>query len=88
MPRNDQITRQWHLLRRLEGSNGLSPQQLVESILENFPKNARTVPRDLEALEAVGFPLVTERHDGRTRWRLMEGFRDIPAHQVTLEKYF
>jgi predicted DNA-binding transcriptional regulator YafY len=79
MPRNDQITRQWHLLRRLEGSNGLSLQQLVESIPEDFPKNTRTVRRDLEALEAVGFPLVTEHHDGQTCWRLMEGFRDIPA---------
>jgi predicted DNA-binding transcriptional regulator YafY len=79
MPRNDQITRQWHLLRRLEGSNGLSLQQLVESVPEDFPKNARTVRRDLEALEAVGFPLVADRHNGQTRWRLMEGFRDIPA---------
>jgi predicted DNA-binding transcriptional regulator YafY len=37
------------------------------------------VRRDLEALEAVGFPLVTERHNGQTRWRLLEGFRNIPA---------
>lgn len=35
--------------------------------------------RDLEALAAAGFPLVTERHNGQTRWRLMPGFRDIPA---------
>ncbi len=35
--------------------------------------------RDLEALEAVGFPLVVEKPNGVTRWRLMEGFRDIPA---------
>ena len=33
----------------------------------------------MEALEAVGFPLVTERHNGQTRWRLIEGFRNIPA---------
>lgn len=79
MPRNDQITRQWHLLRRLESSNGLTLRQLVESVPEDFPKNARTVRRDLEALEAVGFPLVSEHHNGQTRWRLMEGFRDIPA---------
>jgi len=79
MPRNDQITRQWHLLRRLEVSNGLTLRQLVESVPEDFPKNARTVRRDLEALEAVGFPLVSEHHNGQTRWRLMEGFRDIPA---------
>ena len=80
MPRNDQITRQWYLLRRLEGSKpGLSLQALVESVPEDFPKNARTVRRDLEALEGVGFPVVTERHNGQTRWRLMEGFRAIPA---------
>jgi predicted DNA-binding transcriptional regulator YafY len=79
MPRNDQITRQWHLLRRLESSNGLTLQQLVETVPEDFPKNARTLRRDLEALEGVGFPVVTERVNGQTRWRLMEGFRDIPA---------
>jgi hypothetical protein len=26
MARNDQVTRQWHLLRRLEGSSGLTLQ--------------------------------------------------------------
>jgi predicted DNA-binding transcriptional regulator YafY len=79
MPRNDQITRQWHLLRQLEGSPGRSLQELVDNVPEDYPKNARTVRRDLEALEAVGFPLITERHHGQTRGRLMEGFRDIPA---------
>ena len=79
MPRNDQITRQWHLLRQLEGSQGRSLQELVDNVPDDYPKNARTVRRDLEALEAVGFPLVTERHNGQTRWRLMEGFCDIPA---------
>ena len=79
MPRNDQITRQWHLLRRLEGSTGLTLRGLVESVPEDYPKNARTVRRDLEALEAVGFPIVADRHNGQTRWKLMEGFRDIPG---------
>ncbi|MBI4522467.1 MAG: WYL domain-containing protein [Deltaproteobacteria bacterium] len=79
MPRNDQITRQWQLLRRLEGSTGLTLQDLVDSVSEDFPKNSRTVRRDLEALEAAGFPLVTDRFNGQTRWKLMEGFRDIPA---------
>jgi len=79
MPRNDQITRQWHLLRRLENSYGLTLPELVESLPDDHPKNARTVRRDLQALEAVGFPLITERRSGQTRWRLIEGFRDIPA---------
>ena len=59
--------------------DGLTLQALVESVPEDYPKNTRTVRRDLEALEAVGFPLVTDRHNGQSRWRLMEGFRDIPA---------
>ena len=79
MPRNDQITRQWHLLRLLEGSQGRSLHDLVESVPDDHPKNSRTVRRDLEALEAVGFPLIAERRNGQTRWRLMPGFRDIPA---------
>lgn len=79
VPRNDQITRQWHLLRRLEGSQGKSLNDLVKDVPDDYPKNTRTVRRDLEALEAVGFPLITERRHGQTRWRLAEGFRDIPA---------
>jgi predicted DNA-binding transcriptional regulator YafY len=79
MPRNDQITRQWHLLRRLEGSRGLTLDELIESVPDDYPRNGRTVRRDLEALEAVGFPLLTERRNGQTRWRLIEGFRNIPA---------
>jgi len=67
------------LLRQLDGSPGRSLQELVDNVSDDYPKNARTVRRDLEALEAVGFPLVTERHNGQTRWRLMEGFCDIPA---------
>lgn len=79
MPRNDQVSRQWSLLRKLESPRGATLQELVESLPEDFPKNSRTIRRDLEALEAVGFPLVTDQVDGQTRWKLMEGFRDIPA---------
>jgi len=50
MPRNDQITWQWHLLKLLEGSQGRSLQDLVESVPDDYPKNTRTVRRDLEAL--------------------------------------
>ena len=79
MPRNDQVTRQWHLLRRLEGSQGATLQDLVSSLPDDFPKNPRTIRRDLESLEFAGFPIVTDQINGRTRWKLMEGFRDIPA---------
>ena len=48
MPRNDQITRQWHLLRRLENTRGLTLSELVEAVPDDYPKNARTVRRELE----------------------------------------
>ena len=80
MPRNDQVTRQWHILRRLEAAKrGLTLEALLAELPDDLPKHARTIRRDLAALEAANFPLITERVDGKVRWRLMEGFRDIPA---------
>lgn len=57
MPRNDQIIRQWHLLRKLEGSNGVTLQELVSNLPDDFPKNPRTIRRDLEALEVDPYRL-------------------------------
>lgn len=54
-------------------------QELADRLPDDYPKHLRTIRRDLEALEAVGFPLVTERVDGQTRWKFMEGYRNIPA---------
>src|SRR5262245_10737905 len=79
MPRNDQVTRQWHLLRLLESSRGLTLDEMVGRLPADYPRHARTVRRDLEALEAGGFPLVNERTDGRVRWRFMDGARHAPA---------
>ena len=79
MPRNDQGIRQWILLRRLEASAGATLDELLQFVPEDYPKNPRTIRRDLEALEAAGYPLVTDRVNGQTRWRLMEGFSNIPA---------
>lgn len=79
MARNDQATRQWHLLRCLENSKGATLGQLIAAIPDDFPKNARTVRRDLEALEGAGFPVVAERHNGQTRWRLLEGASAAPV---------
>jgi predicted DNA-binding transcriptional regulator YafY len=79
MPRNDQITRQWHLLRRLESSRGATLRELAASLPDGAPRHLRTLRRDLEALEAAGFPLNSERVNGQTRWRIMEGYRHVPA---------
>jgi len=79
MPRNDQVIRQWHLIWLLESSRGLTLDEIAKQLPPDYPRHGRTVRRDLEALEAAGVPLVNERIDGRVRWRLMEGFRKLPA---------
>lgn len=79
MPRNDQVTRQWHVLHLLGASSGLALDELMERLPADYPRHTRTLRRDLGALEMAGFPLVNERVDGRVRWRLMDGFRKIPA---------
>lgn len=84
MPRNDQVTRQWHLLQRLGAArNGLTLAELVEAIPAELTRHPRTVRRDLAALESSHFPLLTERVDGEVRWRLLDGFKHIPALRLS-----
>jgi len=73
MSRNDQVKRQWYLLRKLESSRGATLEELVVSLPPDHACHVRTVRRDLDALTS-DFPLYTERVDGQTRWRLVEGF--------------
>jgi predicted DNA-binding transcriptional regulator YafY len=84
MPRNDQVTRQWYLLQQLSAArHGLTLAQLTKAIPEDLQCHSRTVRRDLEALEASHFPLLSERVDGEVRWRLLEGFRNIPSLRLS-----
>ncbi len=84
MPRNDQVTRQWHLLERLSGARqGLTLAQLVDAIPPELTRHPRTVRRDLAALEASHFPLLTERVNGEVRWRLLDGFKNIPSLRLS-----
>jgi len=54
-------------------------QEMVDRLPDDYLRHHRTVRRDLEALEAGGFPIVNERVDGQVRWRMMDGFRHVPA---------
>lgn len=79
MPRGDQVIRQWKLLWLLESRHGRTLQELAQEL----GCCARTVIRDLDHLQQVGFPLYDEREGKRKRWRLLEaGFR--PPFPFTL----
>lgn len=80
MPRNDQAVRQLIILKKLESSRlGLTLQQLAEELDLSAARHPRTLRRDLDAIELAGYPLLTERIDGSTRWKLLDGVRQAPA---------
>ena len=80
MARNDQAVRLLVLLKRLEASrHGPHAGAVGRVSSARFHPPSRTIRRDLAGLEEPGYPLVTERINGHTCWRLMEDFRNIPA---------
>ncbi len=84
MPRNDQAVRQLMVLKKLEASrHGLTLEQLAEGLAPSATRHPRTVRRDLDAIESAGYPLLTERIDGRTRWKLLDGVRNAPALRLS-----
>jgi predicted DNA-binding transcriptional regulator YafY len=76
MPRGDQLSRQWSVIQQLIASGGgISAAELARGV----GCTRRTIYRDLEALQTAGFPIYTERDNGRHVWKLIEGVRrNIP----------
>ena len=69
MARGDQLARQWKIVQTLITSRvGKSAADLARD-LDCHP---RTVYRDLDALQAAGFPMYTERVDGKSIWSLLD----------------
>jgi predicted DNA-binding transcriptional regulator YafY len=69
MPRGDQLARQWKTIQTLITSRrGKSAAELA-SDLECHP---RTLYRDLEALQVAGFPIYTEKVEGKNLWSLLD----------------
>ena len=75
MARGDQLGRQWKIIQTLISSRiGKSAADLAQD-LECHP---RTIYRDLEALQVAGFPIYTERSEGKNLWSLL----DTVKHQI------
>lgn len=75
--RGDQLSRQWLVLKRIEGSQtGLTAAEIADL----GGKSLRTAYRDLDDLQKAGFPMYTENSESGQRWRLLDSFRvKIPA---------
>lgn len=68
MPRNAEVIRHWQMLLHIDAMRaGVS----VKDLATRFNVTTRTVWRDLQALQEVGFPLVDEKRDRTTCWKLL-----------------
>jgi predicted DNA-binding transcriptional regulator YafY len=75
--RGDQLARQWQLIQRLARSRAGCH---LDELAEDLGCVRRTVYRDLDALMFAGFPVVSEKRDGRAYYRFLDNFRlgDVP----------
>jgi len=75
--RGDQLARQWLLVQRLGRSRG--GVGLAE-LAEDLGCVRRTIYRDLDALMYAGFPVVSEKRDGKVFYRFLDSFQlgDVP----------
>jgi predicted DNA-binding transcriptional regulator YafY len=80
VPRNAEVIRQWTILREIENARGGGVT--IDDLARLGDVSTRTIRRDLEALQAAGFPLYDDRSadDGRTRWRVNgQAFKGLSA---------
>jgi predicted DNA-binding transcriptional regulator YafY len=82
MPRGNQLTRQWQLLQLLDRPAGVA----VDDAAGELSCAVRTIWRDLQVLQAAGFPIYDERMaDGpRSVWRVDDTFRRRLPLKLTL----
>lgn len=66
MARNQEVIRQWRLLRHLAAGR----TNTITRLAEDLEVTTRTIRRDLAALQAAGFPLHDETVNGTKFWRL------------------
>jgi predicted DNA-binding transcriptional regulator YafY len=68
MGRNSELIRQWTLLRRLATHRN----NHIPALAQELNVNPRTIRRDLDALQAAGFPIYDEDGNGGKCWRVNE----------------
>jgi len=86
VPRNAEVIRQWTILREIERSR--TSGVTIDDLAALCDVTTRTIRRDLQALEEVGFPVFDDRsrEDGRTRWVLNgQAFKGLAAGLTVAE---
>jgi len=72
MARGDQLGRQWRIIQILISSrSGKSAAELAAAL----DCRARTIYRDLNALQMAGFPIYTEAMGGRNLWSVLDSVK-------------
>jgi predicted DNA-binding transcriptional regulator YafY len=67
VPRNNELIRQWEILRTIDATpTGVTIRRLAAA----RKVHQRTIRRDLAALEEAGFPLTVDRESGTPRYQL------------------
>jgi predicted DNA-binding transcriptional regulator YafY len=76
MARGDQLARQWKIIQSLISSRrGRTAVEMAQML----GCHSRTVYRDLEALQFAGFPIYTEKVEGKSLWSLLDSAKhNIP----------
>jgi predicted DNA-binding transcriptional regulator YafY len=69
--RGDQLARQWLLIQRLARSRAGAG---LDDLSEELGCVRRTVYRDLDALMYAGFPVTSEKRDGKAYYRFLDTF--------------
>ncbi len=62
MARGDKLARQWHIIQAFVS---FKYRKSVSELVRDKNYRPRTVYRDMEPLQAAGFPIFSERTDGK-----------------------
>ncbi len=70
------------IIRLIEARYGVT----IDELAEETDVDRRTIYRDLAVINEAGYPLVSERQNGRKVYRFLTRFKDVPPISFTLQE--
>jgi proteasome accessory factor B len=70
------------IIRLIEARYGVT----VDELVEETGVDRRTIYRDLNVICEAGYPLISERRNGRKIYRFLTRFKDVPPISFTLQE--